>query len=216
MSEFPLVRVLGGTNLRRGGSTRGGPDVSNVVGQPYSVGEDWYPAYAQCAGEDVSDHGNANSWWLLIDTPHGRGWVSATRVEEGPYGKPVDEQFVEGVPTAPTVFAPGGPTGHSTLVTLVSAGGPVYRSGSTRSDDSFLGHLDGGSFNALVQCPGEEVDNRDAHGHGPFNFWWVQVDTPYGRGWVNAVYIRTGDDDGPIPGVRRTATIFSVAPDLLP
>ncbi|MFI9152563.1 hypothetical protein [Streptomyces sp. NPDC053367] len=43
---------------------------------------------------------------------------------------------------------------------------------------------------------------------GPYaNNWWVQVDAGGPRGWISAVYISTGDNWQPIPGV---STDFAV------
>ncbi|MFJ2610503.1 hypothetical protein ACIQOU_27960 [Streptomyces sp. NPDC091279] len=37
---------------------------------------------------------------------------------------------------------------------------------------------------------------------GPYrNNWWVQVNAGGPIGWINAVYIRSGSNDQPIPGV---------------
>ncbi|WP_221351007.1 peptidase M23 [Streptomyces beigongshangae] len=39
---------------------------------------------------------------------------------------------------------------------------------------------------------------------GPYaNDWWVQMNAGGPRGWISAVYISTGDNWGPVPGVSQ-------------
>lgn len=61
-------------------------------------------------------------------------------------------------------------------------------------------------YTAIKQCAGEQVDLKPEEGcyH---NFWWVQLDTPIGRGWVSAVFISTGDNQQPVPDVPKAATV---------
>jgi hypothetical protein len=70
--------------------------------------------------------------------------------------------------------------------------------------DNLKDVLPKGDYPALAQCMGGRyVDEHHHH-----NFWWVLLDTPYGRGWVNAVWIDKGGENEPIPGVKHIATVF--------
>ena len=101
MGHLRKVPVMGGTKLRLGGSTQGEPD--NAIG---SIPAGNYTAIAQAAGQRVWDdqHRNTNFWWVLIDTPQGRGWINAVLINEGGNNQKIDR-----VPTARTVF--GAPHG---------------------------------------------------------------------------------------------------------
>lgn len=83
-----------GTNLRRGGSTRGPSNIITVLQQP-----GLYNALYQCTGQDVTEGDDKNCWWVKIETPVGEGWVSAVRIKEGPNNGPIP-----GVEERPTVF----------------------------------------------------------------------------------------------------------------
>ena len=86
--------VKNGTNVRRGGSTKGKPD--NVVGV---IDRGTYQARVQCAGEEIVEGNVRNFWWVQLETPVGVGWVSAVRVAGG-----VNDGEIPGVPTGRTVF----------------------------------------------------------------------------------------------------------------
>lgn len=202
MNEFRKVPVLDGTTVRRGGSTKGGPDHDNIIGAPRSLAGGEYSAFVQCAGQKVTDeHGNHNFWWVLIDTPHGTGWVSAVRIDE-----PGNDKPITGVRTAATIFAAELPSGFHRKVPVVPGGGKVRNGGSTMGDpDNVIGHVGGGDIvTTVVQCAGEQVDL------GPKNFWWVLIETANGLGWVSAVLIDEGDDNQPIDGVPIAPTVFDV------
>ena len=83
-----------GARLRRGGSRRG-PD--NVI-KTIHKGE--YEALYQCTGQDVTENGHSNWWWVKIKAGGDEGWVSATLITQGGENKPVP-----GVEERPTVFA---------------------------------------------------------------------------------------------------------------
>ena len=80
--------------LRRGGSTRGPGNIIKRIGS----GE--YEALYQCAGQDVSEGGYSNYWWVKIVAGGDQGWVSAVLITGGN-----DNQPVTGVDPRPTVFA---------------------------------------------------------------------------------------------------------------
>jgi hypothetical protein len=82
-----------GTNLRRGGSTRG---PNNVI-RPINAGH--YEALHQCAGQDVTESGHSNHWWVKIVAGGDQGWVSAVRIAGGDDNEPIKD-----VPQRPTVF----------------------------------------------------------------------------------------------------------------
>ena len=83
-----------GTNLRRGGSTRG---PNNVI-KKINSGE--YEALYQCAGQDVTENGFSNHWWVKIVAGADQGWVSAVLISGGRNNEPIDR-----VEQRPTVFA---------------------------------------------------------------------------------------------------------------
>jgi len=83
----------------------------------------------------------------------------------------------------------------------------VRRGVSHRSDPANdIGKINSGEYNAIKQCAGGQVDLKPEEG-GYRNFWWVQLDTPVGRGWVSAVFITTGDNQQPVPDVPKVATV---------
>jgi len=59
-----------------------------------------YLAFVQCAGEEVEERPYKNNWWVLLDTPVGKGWVSAVRIKTGR-----NDQPIPGVSTAATIFS---------------------------------------------------------------------------------------------------------------
>jgi hypothetical protein len=215
MSEFRTVPVLGGTNLRLGGSTKGDVVHDNIIGPHFGVAKGRYRALVQCAGEDVEEvvgeRTNTNFWWVLIETPLGTGWVSAVRIAEGGNDEPID-----GVTKAATVFHGRGPASHEHKKVLIVPGGATLRwGGSTKSDpDNATGTVARGgvTYPALVQCAGEEV----TIGRSIQNFWWVLINTPDGLGWVSATLIDEGGNDEPIDDVPITRTEFARPPDLIP
>lgn len=91
-------------------------------------------------------------------------------------------------------------------VEVVANGTNVRRGGSTQGPDNIIGAIDRGTYAANVQCAGGEV----VEASGARNFWWVQLVTPVGTGWVCATRIATGGNDQPIPGVPTAPTVFSV------
>ncbi|RTL66150.1 MAG: hypothetical protein EKK42_18555 [Pseudonocardiaceae bacterium] len=95
MAPVPVFK--NGTNVRRGGSTKGSPD--NILG---AIDAGDYNAIGQCAGEQITEGENTNFWWVLLDTPVGQGWVSAVRINLGG-----NDQPIPGVPSGPTHFAWG-------------------------------------------------------------------------------------------------------------
>jgi hypothetical protein len=208
VSEFRKVPVLDGTTLRRGGSTKSDP--SNIIGQPRSLRKGDYTAFVQCAGQEVGDQDEPhNNWWVLIDTPLGRGWVSATRIDEDG-----NDERIEGVNTAATVFEVEVPTGHHRRLPIVPGGGRVRSGGCTKGDpDNVIGSVGGRDIvTALVQCAGEEVGDRNE----PHNFWWVLIETGENSvGWVSAVLIDEGGNDQPIDNVPTAPTVFALPPDLI-
>ena len=166
MGDLRKVPVMGGTNLRLGGSTQGEPD--NAIG---SIPAGNYTAIAQAAGQRVWDdqHRNTNFWWVLIDTPRGRGWVSAVRITEGG-----NDEVIRGVETIATVFEAPVPAGPHRSVPIVPGGGRIRRGGSTLGrPDNVIAGIGGGTHTALVQCAGEAVVIDRAE-----NFWWVLIDAP--------------------------------------
>lgn len=210
MGEFRTVPVLGGTTMRRGGCTKGGPDHDNIIGEPFSIKKGEYTAFVQCACQKVSDeHGNHNIWWVFIETPLGRGWVSAVRIDEGQNDQPIDR-----VTKAATVFDAPGLGGPLRTVPIVKAGATLRLGGCDNSDPSNAGSTIGGgvSYTAFLQCPGEQFTDE----HKNTNFWWVLLDTPHGPGWVSAVLIAEGGDNEPIRNVKQAPCVFSLPPDLLP
>lgn len=81
------------TNLRTGCSTRG-PD--NLIAK-LPPGD--YKPLHQCTGQDVSEGGDKNFWWVKIQTTnHGAGWVSAINISIGG-----DNEPIPGVEQRPTV-----------------------------------------------------------------------------------------------------------------
>jgi hypothetical protein len=199
IANFRKVPVLGGTNLRRGGSAKGDPAHDNLIGSPGVVAAGNYTAFAQCAGQQATDQGNTNFWWVLVETPHGTGWVSAVRVDEGGNNQPID-----GVRKAATVFEAAVPGGPHKKIQLVPGGGRIRRGGSTKSDpDNTVTTVEGNTCPALVQCAGQDVSIGGAK-----NFWWVLIDTPEGQGWISAVLIDEGGNDEPIEGVPIAPTVF--------
>jgi hypothetical protein len=84
--------------------------------------------------------------------------------------------------------------------------GTNVRSGvSVQSDPpNIIGVIDSGEFDAIKQCAGGQADDNVRNLH---NFWWVQLDTPFGPGWVNAIRIATGDNQHPIPHVPLAPTV---------
>lgn len=207
MSEFRTVPVMAGTNLRRGTSTKSDPGEDNIMGLP--LRKDDYLALVQCAAQDVKpDKATFNYWWVLIDTPQGRGWVSAVRITEGD-----NNQAITGVNKAVTVYEAPWTDGPTTTVHVVHEGAPVYLGGSTRSDPSYAPtRILAGPCQALVQCGGQDITFQ-----GQSNFRWVLIETPDGGfGWISAVYLTEGPNHGPIPGVPSVPTVNSGPPDLLP
>jgi hypothetical protein len=203
MSTFRKVPVLDRTVLYRGGSTLSDPP--NVIG---TLDEGSYTALVQCAGEQYEDkHHNKNFWWLLIDSPLGRGWISAVQVKEGDNNEPIAH-----VHHAATVFEVFGADEPARSVKIVPGGGNLRFGGSTLGDqDNTMGKVDGGrSYPAFCQCAGEKVDE------GPRNYWWVMVETPHGTGWVSAILVDEGGDDEPIARIPERPTVFATPPDLIP
>lgn len=90
--------IKNGTNVRRGGSTKGQPD--NIIG---AINRGTYSAHVQCAGEEIVEGSVRNFWWVQLATPVGVGWVSATRIGTGG-----NDQPIPGVPTGRTVFGDPG------------------------------------------------------------------------------------------------------------
>jgi hypothetical protein len=87
------VPVGANTRLRRGVSTKGIPNLVATL----PAGN--YPAYEQCAGEEVVlDNGARNFWWVRIAALGFTGWVSAVAVLEGGNDQPIPN-----VPQVPTV-----------------------------------------------------------------------------------------------------------------
>ena len=82
-----------GARLRTGGSTRG-PD--NVIKK---IDSGRYEALYQCTGQDVTEGGHSNHWWVKIVAGHDQGWVSAVLVAGGDDNEPIRD-----VPRRPTVF----------------------------------------------------------------------------------------------------------------
>jgi hypothetical protein len=197
VGDLRKVPVMGGTNLRLGGSTQGEPD--NAIG---SIPAGNYTAIAQAAGQRVWDdqHRNTNFWWVLIDTPRGPGWVSAVRITEGG-----NDEKIRGVETIATVFEAPVPAGPHRSVPIVPGGGRIRRGGSTLGQpDNVVAGIGGGvTYPALVQSAGEAVVIDRAE-----NFWWVLIDTPQGRGWINAVLINEGGNNQKIDRVPTARTVF--------
>jgi len=206
MGEFRDVPVSGGTNLRRGVSTKGDQDAGNVIGV---LKKNDYTALAQCTGERVDQHNPDifNRWWVLLETPLGRGWVNAVRIAEGDNDKPID-----GVPKVATVFDGPDTPGAVATVHVVSGGATLRSGGSRQSDpDNAFGSIPAGSYRALAQCGGQEITIGSQS-----NFRWVLLETPHGPGWVSAVLIKEGPNGGRIPHVRLIPSVASIPPDLLP
>ena len=90
----------------------------------------------------------------------------------------------------------------------VWADGVHVRKGVSHLSDpaNSLGTINSDQYTAIKQCAGEQIDLKPEEG-GYHNFWWVQLDTPVGRGWVSAVYISTGDNQKPVPDVPKAATV---------
>jgi hypothetical protein len=86
----------------------------------------------------------------------------------------------------------------------VWADGVHVRKGVSHLSDpaNSIGTINSDEYTAIKQCAGGQVDED-----GYRNFWWVQLDTPVGRGWVSAVYISTGGNQQPIPTVSKAATV---------
>jgi hypothetical protein len=124
-----------------------------------------------------------------------------------------NDQRIEGVATAATVFDVEVPTGFHRKVPIVQGGGRVRSGGSTMGDpDNVAGSVGSEDIvTALVQCAGQDVDL------GPKNFWWVLIETGEDSvGWVSAVLIDEGADNQPIKDVPIAPTVFSWPPDLIP
>lgn len=206
MGSFRTVPVVGGTTLRRGVSKKGDEDESNVIG---TLAKDDYTALAQTTGQWVDEHGDTNFWWVLIDSPLGRGWVSAIQIDEGENDKPI-----QGVNPVVSVFDPAG-TDSPTPVHVVSGGATLRRGGSTHTTfdlDNKIGHIPAGPYSAYEQCGGQDITID-----GQSNFRWALLDTPqHGWGWVSAVLLAEGINNGPIPGVAKVQTVSSIPPDLIP
>jgi hypothetical protein len=90
-----VLIVPGGGKLRMGGATRG-PD--NAVGTV--EGGRTYPALVQVTCEDVTIGNARNFWWVMVDTGHGVGWISAVLIDEGG-----NDQKIKDVPVTSTVFS---------------------------------------------------------------------------------------------------------------
>jgi hypothetical protein len=87
------VPVGANTHLRRGVSTRGVPNLLATL----PAGD--YPAYEQCAGEEVVlANGARNFWWVRIAAAGFTGWVSAVAILEGK-----NDEAIDNVPQVPTV-----------------------------------------------------------------------------------------------------------------
>lgn len=95
----PLTRVvvIADAHLRTGGATRG---LDNII-ETIPAGE--YPAFYQCAGEEVFESGHTNFWWVKIAAGPGGtepwGWVSATLIKGGADNGPILD-----VPPHRTIF----------------------------------------------------------------------------------------------------------------
>jgi hypothetical protein len=81
------------TRLRTGGSKRG-PD--NVI-KKIQPGE--YEALYQCTGQDITENGHSNYWWVKIKAGSDEGWVSAVLITQGGENQPIP-----GVDERATVF----------------------------------------------------------------------------------------------------------------
>jgi hypothetical protein len=82
-----------GTNLRRGGATRGPNNVIKVIG----IGH--YEALYQSPGQDVKEGDDVNFWWVKIIAGADQGWVSAVRIATGGNNQPIP-----GVEQRPAVY----------------------------------------------------------------------------------------------------------------
>ena len=71
---------------------------------------------------------------------------------------------------------------------------------------NIIGEIDEGDYVAIKQCAGGQV-NLDQSEGGYKNFWWVQLDTPVGRGWVTAVYVKGGKNQERVPHVPTAETV---------
>lgn len=97
---------------------------------------------------------------------------------------------------------------HIVRVLADGAHNPRLRTGgSTKGPDNLIATIPPGEYPALYQCAGERVTEA---GHS--NFWWVKIvagseDEPL-VGWVSAVLVAGGNDDGPIPLVPQRPTVF--------
>lgn len=205
------VKVIVPTQARRGGFRRHNTaDPDNLVGHGLlPAGE--YEAHIQCVGQEIRQPGRgSSSWWVCVTTPWGLGWVTALHVDGGDSGDPV-----HGVSTRGTEFeAPQ--IANGPLVTVIREA-DMYTGGAISDDpNNHVGQelLPAGAYRAMAQCVGQAVDNGENR-----NYWWVFLHTtwPSGttvNGWVNAVDIATGDDDGPIPahGLPKLPTVFSTHP----
>jgi hypothetical protein len=146
--------------------------------------------------------GPHNRWWVRLRTPLGDGWVTAVHVATGDNDKPIPPVDGVEIPQLSCVFE-----------AAAAAYGPMVRvwkdttlrkGGSTKEPDNHSGQdlLPAGHYRALAQCTGEKfTDEDDDTLH---NDWWVYLDTDtgWGRGWVTAAHVATGDNDKPIPPVN--------------
>lgn len=72
---------------------------------------------------------------------------------------------------------------------------PSYRAGNVR-----VGTLNGGSNYFYCQATGSPYT-----AHGYHNYWWALTDDDTGNKnvWVNDVYITTGSNNQPVPGLPK-------------
>jgi hypothetical protein len=90
-ATVPLFKPL--TKLRRGGYKTG---LDNVIA---TLPPGNYKPLYQCEGQQATEDGDTNDWWVKIETIHGPGWVSAITINLGGDNDPID-----GVERRPTAF----------------------------------------------------------------------------------------------------------------
>jgi hypothetical protein len=90
-----------------------------------------------------------------------------------------------------------------TVKVHVRPGTNLRRGGVTRDPNNVIKVIGDGRYEALYQCPGQDVTEGDY-----VNFWWVKIIAGNDQGWVSAVRITTGGNNEPIPGVAARPTVF--------
>jgi hypothetical protein len=88
-------------------------------------------------------------------------------------------------------------------VHVFKPGTNLRKGGVTRDPNNVIKVIGAGHYEALYQCPGQDVKEGD-----DVNFWWVKIVAGNDQGWVSAVRIATGGNNQPIPGVGQRPTVF--------